>query len=185
MQSKTITLILLGALLLPFVAKAEEGFGQELGSPILDELESVNSANAKSDAEILQSLDSLNAQLNNELFVAEQQGNDKSVVPKKEVVIQNENQLSVKGELVQTDEMLLNDSFDDLKLDDMIGVDETTHEPILLESEEIKMTPTQAKKNPFAAGAGESEVLINTLDNSDLMDFEENIDLWDNVEDIK
>jgi hypothetical protein len=150
----------------------------------------------KSDAEILQSLDDINEQLNNEILTIEQQHLPSTLNEQDKELIDPEmtQQDIINEKLLLAEDMLGSDNFDDLNIDEALDIDEILNTDINEElSPTLKPENTKNKfhqlKPSFELGVGvkgKEEELINTLDKSDLMDFEEKIDVWseDVVEDI-
>ncbi|WDE00212.1 hypothetical protein [Thalassomonas actiniarum] len=130
--------------------------------------------NEKTDSEILTSLDNLTLDLENELFEVEQGQNNNTL-----------NAEAIAGweqELSDLEQMSALDNFEQVQFPPLM-----TEQPIGEWLETAEPAETQGKSvEEFGVGiAGEQENLINSLDNSDLMDFEDNLDVWsdDLVED--
>ncbi len=128
----------------------------------------------ENEAEILQSLDNLNQQSNNEIFLVESQSplfknSEKNQLSKR----QNDN--NAVGE-----DIMLNDGFDELDIQKVFSDFEFDDHHNVNNAEKIK--DISKKSDPevkYGVGVvGDEAVLINKLDNSDLMDFENEVDIW-------
>jgi len=139
----------------------------------------------KSEAEILESLDNLTQQGNNEIFLVESQ---KSLIKNSQQTKNNEED-KTSHDLVHGEDMMLNDGFDELDLDEMF----TDLQSDLLNNDNQKkkikgsIKEGKAEKKYGVGIVGDEAVLINTLDHSNLMDFENEVDIWSKkiVEDKK
>ncbi len=123
----------------------------------------------QSDEEILKSLDDFGDVLTDDINLIE----DDELLPYSPQSFDN-----FGGHDSESNNMLSNDSFDDLDLDSILS-DE------LIENNEMPGTDLQeaAELSSFeklGVGVdGTEEELINKLDKSNLMDFDKNIDIWD------
>ena len=126
------------------------------------------------EAEILQSLDNLKQQSNNEIFLVESpspliKSSEKTQLNKR----QNDNNATAEDIMLNDgfDELDLQEVFSDLEFDDHLNV-----------NNDGKIKDISKKSDPkvkYGVGVvGDEAVLINTLDNSDLMDFENEVDIW-------
>ena len=130
----------------------------------------------KNEAEILQSLDNLNQQSNNEIFLVESQS---PLIKGSEKTKPNDSKRQSDDNTTGED-IMLNDGFDELDLEEVFTDFEFDDHNNVNSAEKIK--GTSKKSNPevkYGVGVvGDEAVLINTLDNSDLMDFENEVDIW-------
>jgi len=188
---------------------------------------------ALSDEEILQSLDNFGDQVDNDIFIIEQQGaTEEEYLQQPEVntlkpinqqqlnnndVNQNQaiDELLIEEDILEED-ILEEDSFDDVDLDMILAeefsgafsdnLDKDLIQSVakdLSQDKIIKKLPDDLslisadklesmqvpinKSTELGVGViGSEEKLINTLDKSDLMDFEKKIDVWgkDVIEEI-
>jgi len=125
----------------------------------------------KNEAKILQGLDNLNQQSNNEIFLVESQSSKIKDTNKVEL----NSRKSQSDENTTSEDMMLNDSFEELDLTEIFS----GHISVKA-FEKIKGASNKAKAEvKYGVGVvGDEAVLINTLDNSDLMDFENEVDIW-------
>lgn len=130
----------------------------------------------KNEAEILQSLDNLNQQSNNEIFLVESQS----------PLIKGSEKIKLSGSESQNDDnttgedIMLNDGFNELDLEEVFTDFEFDDHNNLHSAEKIKSTSKKSNAEvKYGVGVvGDEAVLINTLDNSDLRDFENEVDIW-------
>jgi len=116
----------------------------------------------QSDAEILRSLDDFDGELNEDLLLIDGNFN----VP------------STTNEDILIDSDIANDSFEHLNFDDILMDQQADNE--LTPNNGIDL-PTSSQLKMKAQGVGVNgveEALINKLDNSDLMDFDKELDIW-------
>jgi len=130
----------------------------------------------KSEAEILESLDNLNQQGNNEIFLVESQNS--LIENSQKVKINGKNKTS--NDAVNDEEPLLDDGFDELDLGEMFTDLESDVLNKVIQKEKSKGSTKKDKaEEKYGVGVvGDEAVLINTLDHSNLMDFENEIDIW-------
>jgi hypothetical protein len=130
----------------------------------------------KNEAEILQSLDNLNQHSNNEIFLVESQN---PLIKTSEKTKFSDSERQSHDKIIGED-IMLNDGFDELDLTEVFTDFEFDDHSKVNSAEKIIGT---SKKNnakvKYGVGVvGDEAVLINTLDNSDLMDFENEVDIW-------
>lgn len=131
---------------------------------------------SKSEAEILKSLDNLNQQSNNEIFIVESQS-PQSKGSQKTQPSDSEKQSDDNS---KNQDIMLNDGFDELDLAEVFTGFEFDNQNSVNSPEKIKNTSKKSDAEvKYGVGVvGDEAVLINTLDNSDLMDFENEVDIW-------
>ncbi|WP_281556271.1 hypothetical protein [Thalassomonas sp. RHCl1] len=162
-------LLLLASFTLAGRETAEHQASDDISAP-----HSYQQGDEKTDSEILTSLDNLALDLENELFEVEQGTNNEALAP--EPIDDWEQELS------DLEQMSALDNFEQVQFPPLMTEEPTGEWLEAAEPAEVQGKSAEA----FGAGiAGEQENLINSLDNSDLMDFEDNLDVWsdDLVED--
>lgn|GEM_PF-1901182 len=158
---------------------------------IIDQQALIDIEQIKTDEEILQSLDNFGDQLGNEIFAIEQQATE-GEIPAQQQALQALDQIEqeqLDEEPIRDDDIMMDNSFDDLDLGMILEEEDfselkTPVKPELFDSK----AATIKKSSELGVGvAGKEEKLINKLDKSDLMDFENQVDVWskDVVEDIE
>jgi hypothetical protein len=130
----------------------------------------------KNEAEILQSLDNLNQQSNNEIFLVESQ----SPLIKGSEKTKPSDSKRQNDDNTTSEDIMLNDGFDELDLAEVFTDFEFNDHNKVNSAEKIKDTSKKSHAEvKYGVGVvGDEAVLINTLDNSDLMDFENEVDIW-------
>lgn len=128
------------------------------------------------EAEILQSLDNLNQQSNNEIFLVESQTPSLKESNKPHI---NDNEKK-SDEHTKGEDMMLNDGFDELDLAEVFTDLEFKDVNNMNHAEKIKNSNRKSNTEvKYGVGvAGEEAELINKLDHSDLIDFENEVDIW-------
>jgi len=116
----------------------------------------------QSDAEILRSLDDFDGGLNEGLLLTDDSINEPSAV----------------SEDILIDSVIADDSFEHLNFDDILMDQQSDNEVAPNPSFDLP-TSSQLKMKTQGVGVnGIEEALINKLDNSDLMDFDKDLDIW-------
>ena len=130
----------------------------------------------KNEAKILQSLDNLSQQSNNEIFIVESQSLQIQSSKKNKL----SNSKKKNDNHTTSEDIMLNDGFDELDLEEVFSDIEFDDHNNVNNVGEIKGTNKNSNgKVKYGVGVvGDEAVLINTLDNSNLMDFENEIDIW-------
>ena len=130
----------------------------------------------QSDADILRSLDDFGDEINDSMLLP----NDPFELQSSEPLSPINNSLEpekIAGGLL--DSLIIDDSFEQLDLEGIL-VDEQSNNQIITLDEITNQTEHFSKIKQQSVGInGEEEALINKLDNSDLMDFDKNFDIWD------
>ncbi|WDE12980.1 hypothetical protein [Thalassomonas haliotis] len=131
-------------------------------------------ADEKTDSEILTSLDNLTLDLENELFEVELSENSNAS--------DSGHGADWEQDFSDLEKMSALDNFEQVQLPPLMAEEPGGEWLETAELPEIQAKPGEE----YGVGiAGEQESLINNLDNSDLMDFEDDLDVWsdDLVED--
>jgi len=134
--------------------------------------ESISSEHQQSDADILRSLDNFGDEINDSMLMPNDLQSSESL-PKIDDSFDSD-----KIDEALLDNLITNDSFEDLDWDEIL-VDEQSNDKINTLDEFSDQVEYSSKIKPQGVGVnGAEEALINKLDNSDLMDFDKDADIW-------
>lgn len=124
----------------------------------------------QSDAEILRALDDFGGELNDDFLLK----NSATEAPLTGVLSTgsaiNDNSL--------LDDVISDDSFGDLDLGEILIDQQIDSEDQMIDNAELLIKPEFQMKSQGVGVNGAEEALINKLDNSDLMDFDKDLDIW-------
>lgn len=134
----------------------------------------------KTDAEILQSLDGAYNSFNNEPLTLE---NDNALLKDKKT--QNNNLSSSKKNITKTkvdkkisEQQIIDDSFSDLDIEFILRDNNYRSSRKNRNQTSIADRVVETKNTQSVGVNGREEAIINKLDKSDLMDFNESTDIW-------
>lgn len=138
--------------------------------------ESVDIEQLKLDQEILESLNNFKDLPDNDIFIIEQQSIEQELTESQFQELSSD-EITELEKNTPVDDLLIDDSFDDLDIDSILLEDEII-QPELIEKPEILLKQPPISENKGVGVIGEEELLINSLDKSDLMDFNKPNDVW-------
>ena len=146
--------------------------------------ELVEEEQLKLEQEILESLDNFKELTDNDIFIIEQQSIEQELTESQLEKLTAEELVELEKNNPK-DDLLLDDSFDDLDIDSIL-IEEETSQPELIEKPEVHIKQQPVSETKGVGVVGEEELLINSLDKSDLMDFNRPNDVWkkDLVEEV-
>ena len=138
--------------------------------------ESVDIEQLKLDQEILESFNNFKDIPDNDIFIIEQQSIEQELTESQLQELSSD-EITELEKNTPVDDLLIDDNFDDLDIDSILLEDEVI-QPESIEKPEILLKQPAISENKGVGVIGEEELLINSLDKSDLMDFNKPDDVW-------